>query len=121
MAWKAIGSPNLEPTLSRLLEFNKNTSEPLGVLPQFPITLGRKIASINIMVMHNLLDFSFFLDHDYIYFMKDFVSTLFWVMHFSHVGNIMIVDHLSFTNNWKTFSHPISLSVPNVQVVSHPP
>ena len=36
---QALGSPNLFPASNQLLHFNKGTSEPLGVLPQFPITL----------------------------------------------------------------------------------
>ena len=39
-------------------------------------------------------------------------------MHFPHDGNMVTIDQLSFTNNCTTFAHPISLSVPNVQVVS---
>ena len=38
-------------------------------------------------------------------------------MHFPHNGNIVTIDQLSFVNNYKTFSHLISLHVPNVQVV----
>ena len=95
-----------------------STSEPLGVLPQFPITLGGKIVSIDIMVMKDPLDFNFLLGCDYIYVMKAIIFTLFRVMHYA---NIVTIDQLSFTNNCTTFSHPISLSVPHIQVVSSPP
>ena len=33
MTWKDIGSPNLLPTPSQLLAFNRSASEPLGILP----------------------------------------------------------------------------------------
>ena len=33
----------------------------------------------------------------------------------------MTIDQLSFTNNCTTSTHPVSLSVPNVQVVSPQP
>ena len=42
-------------------------------------------------------------------------------MHFPYDENIVTIDQISFTNNCTTFSHPISLSVPNVQVLSPPP
>ena len=71
MDWKDLGSPNLVPT------FNRSNSEPLGDLPQIPITLGGKNVSINIMVVQGSLDFCLFLGHDYIYAMKDIMSTLF--------------------------------------------
>ena len=118
MAWKGLGSPNLVLASSQLLEFNRNTSEPLGFFPQMPITLGGKTVSIDIMVVKGPLDFNFLLGHDYIYSMKAIVSTLFRVMHFPHDGNIVTIDQISFTNNYTTFAHTISLSVPNMQAVS---
>ena len=113
-----LGSPNLVLASSQLLAFNKSASEPLGVLPQMPIALGGKILSIDVMVVQGPLDFNLLLGCDYIYAMKDVVPTLFRVMHFPNDRNIMTIDHLSFTNNCTTFAHTISLSVPNVQVVS---
>jgi hypothetical protein len=86
-----------------------------------PITLGGKNISIDDMVVQGRLDFNLHLGHDYIYAMKDVVSTLFRVMHFPHDGNIVTIDQLSFTNNCIMFAHRISLNVPNIQVVSPPP
>ena len=77
ITWKSIGSCNIEPTYIQLLVFNRSISEPLGVLPQFPITLGGKTINIDVMVMQGPLDFNFVLDCDYIYSMKVVVSTLF--------------------------------------------
>ena len=119
--WQDLGSPNLVPASSQLLAFNKRTSEPLGVLPQVPITLGEKNFSTDIMVMQGPLDFNFIIVHDYIYAMKVLMSTLFQVMHFPHDRNSVTIDQLSFTNNCTTFAHPISLSVPNIQVFSPSP
>lgn len=39
-AWKYLGSPYLVPVIQNLLAFNRGTSELLGILPNFPITLG---------------------------------------------------------------------------------
>ena len=117
-AWQGIGSPNLVLASSQLLAFNKNTSEPLGVLPQMPIALGGKTVFIDVMFVQGPLDFNFLLGHDYIYAMKVVMSTRFRVMYFPHDTNMVTIDQFSFTNNRTTFAHPISLSVPNIQVVS---
>jgi hypothetical protein len=67
-----------------LLPFNRRTSHPLGILPQFPITLGGKTVFIDVMVVHDPLDFYLLLGRDYVYSMKDIVSTLFRVIYFPH-------------------------------------
>ena len=76
--------------------------------------LGGKTIYIEVMVVQGPLDFNFILVHDYNYYMKDIVSTLFQVMHFPHNKNIVTINQLSLVNNCTTFAHPISLSVPNV-------
>ena len=48
------------------------------------------------MVVQGPLYFNMLLRGDYVYAMKDVVSTLFQVMHFTHDGNIMTIDQLSF-------------------------
>ena len=50
---------------------------PLGILPQFPITLEGKIVCIDVMVFKFPLDFNMLIGHDYVYTMKAVVSTLF--------------------------------------------
>jgi hypothetical protein len=75
-----------------LLDFNKKASEPLGILPQLPVTLGGKIFHIDMMVVQVPLDFNLFLRRDYVYAMKVVVSTLFRVMSFPHNRNIMTIE-----------------------------
>ena len=70
------------------------------------------------MVVQGPMDFNLILGYDYIYAMKDAMSMLIQVMHFCHNRNRVTIDQHSFTNNCTTFSHPISLSVPHVQVIS---
>jgi hypothetical protein len=94
--WKAMGSPQLVSVTHHLLDFNRISSEPLGILPQFPITLGGKIRCIDVMVVQGPLDFNLLLGWDYVYAMKVVMSTLFRVMHFPHNGNIVTIDQLSF-------------------------
>jgi hypothetical protein len=61
IAWKALGSPQLVSVTQNLLDFNRRASQPLGILPQFPVTLGGKIVFIDVMVVHDPLDFNFLL------------------------------------------------------------
>jgi hypothetical protein len=91
-AWQALGSPQLASVTQNLLDFNKWITQPLGILPQLPVTLGGKIVYIDVMVVHDPLDFNFLLGRDYVYAMKALVSTLFRVMCFPHNGNIVTID-----------------------------
>ena len=61
MAWQDLGCPQLAPVTQNLLSFNRRTSQPLGTLPQFPVTLGGKNVSIDVMVVRDPLDFALIL------------------------------------------------------------
>jgi hypothetical protein len=74
---KIFRSPQLVSMTQNLLTFEKRDSQPLGILPQFSVTLGGKMVYVNVMVFHDPLDFNFLLRRDYVYVMRDFVSTLF--------------------------------------------
>ena len=50
-AWEALGSPSLLPEMRNLTGFDKGTSRLLGILPNVPITLRRKIVYMNVMVV----------------------------------------------------------------------
>jgi hypothetical protein len=117
IAWYTLGCPQLAPVTQNLLAFNRRTSQPLGILPQFPVTLGGKTVFIDVMVVQDPLDFSLLLGWDYVYAMKDIVSTLFHVISFPHNGRIVTIDQLSFIGpDWVT-----SLSGSYMQTVSPPP
>jgi len=103
--WQALGSPQLVPVAQNLLAFDRGTSQPLGILPKFPVTLGGKTVYIDIMVVQGALDFSLLLGHDYVYAMGALVSSLFRVVCFPHEGRMVTIDRLSF----------FSPSVPPVQ------
>jgi hypothetical protein len=96
VAWYALGCLQLALVTQNLLAFNRRTSQPLGILPQFPVTLGGKTIFIDVMVVRDPLDFSFLLGWDYVYAMKSLVSTLFHVISFPHDGRIVTIDQLSF-------------------------
>jgi hypothetical protein len=117
IAWQTLGCPSLVPVTQNLLAFNRRTSQPLGTLPQFPITLGGKTVFIDVMVVQDPLDFSLLLGRDYVYAMKAIVSTLFRVISFPHYGRVVTVDQLSFIDPaWIA-----SLNGSCMQTVSPPP
>ena len=94
--WQALGSPQLVPVASNLTAFDGGTSQPLGILPKFPITLGGKTVYIDVSVTQGSLDFSLLLGRDYVYAMGALVSSLFRVVCFPHDGRIVTIDQLSF-------------------------
>ena len=57
--WQALGS--LVLVTQNLSAFNRTISEPLGILPKFPITLEGKTIYIDLMVVQGPLDFNFLL------------------------------------------------------------
>jgi hypothetical protein len=117
VAWYTLGCPQLAPITQNLLAFNRITSQPLGILPRFPITLRGKTVFIDVMVVQDPLDFSLLLGRDYVYAMKALVSTLFCVISLPHDGRIVTIDQLSFINpDWVTY-----LSGSYMQTVSPPP
>jgi hypothetical protein len=103
VAWYALGCPQLAPVTQNMLAFNRRTSQPLGILPQFPITLGGKTVFIDVMVVRDHLDFSLLLGRDYFYAIKALVSTLFHVISFHHDGIIVTIDQIScISPDWVT-------------------
>jgi hypothetical protein len=95
-SWQALRCPPLVLITQNLLSFNRRTSQPIGTLPQFLVTLGGKTVFIDVMVVQDTLDFSLLLGQDYVYAMKVIVSTLFCAISFPHDGQVMTVDQLSF-------------------------
>jgi hypothetical protein len=51
VSWYAVGCPHLALVTQNLLAFNRRTNQPLGTLPQFPVTLGGKDVFIDVMVV----------------------------------------------------------------------
>jgi hypothetical protein len=121
IAWKDLGYPQLVSVTQNLLAFNRRTSQPLGILPQFPVTLGGKTVFIDVMVVQDPLDFDLLLGRDYVYAMKAIVSTLFRVIYFPHDGRIVTIDQLSFVGPDLTINSMTSLNGSYMQMVSPPP
>jgi hypothetical protein len=119
-AWQSFGSPQLAPVTQNLLTFDRRSSQPLGILPQFSITLGGKTVYVDALVVHNPLDFNLLLGRAYVYIMRDFVFTLFRVMCFPHNGNIVTINHLSFIDPHLMVNHPPSLNGRYMSAMSAP-
>jgi hypothetical protein len=121
IAWQAFGYPQLVPVTQNLLAFNRRTSHPLGVLPQFPVTLGGKNVFIDVMVVQDPLDLDLLLGRDYVYAMKSIVSTLFCVISFPHDGRIVAIDQLSCIGTDLITNPMTSLNGSYMQMVLPPP
>ena len=52
------------PVTQNLLAFNRGTNQPLGILPQLPITLGGKFFYLNVIVVPGPLDNNLLLGRD---------------------------------------------------------
>ena len=104
--WKDLGSPQLGLVTQNLLAFDGGACPSLGVLPNFPITLGGKTVYIDVLVTQGVLDFSLLLGRDYVYAMGALISSLFCVVCFSHEGRIVIIDQLSFIGHHVPPSQP---------------
>jgi hypothetical protein len=99
LAWKYLGSTELVSTLHELLDFDRRPSEYLGILPQFPISLGGNIFLVDIRVVQGSLDLNIPFGHDYVYAMNVVVSALFRVMHFPHNERIVTINQLAYDNH----------------------
>ena len=119
--WQALGSPQLVRVAPNLTAFDGGTSQPLGILPKFPITFGGKTVYIDVSVTQGALDFSLLLGRDYAYAMGALVSSLFHVVCFPHDGRIVTIDQLSFV---RPRVPPVQLSSPpsfHPPIASAPP
>jgi hypothetical protein len=76
---------------------------------------------IDVMVVHDPLEFNLLLRRDYVYAMRYFVSTLFQVMCFPHNGNIVTINQLSFIDPHFMVNHMPSLNCRYMPAMSTPP
>jgi hypothetical protein len=76
---------------------------------------------VDVMVVHNPLDFNLILGRDNVYIMRYFVSTLFRVMFFPHNENIVTIYQLSFIEPQLLVNHSPFLNGPYIPTMSAPP
>jgi hypothetical protein len=115
---QALGYTQLVLVTQTLFSFNIRTSHPLGILPQFHVTLGGKVVFIDVMVVQDPLYFDLLFGRDYVYPMKAIVSTLFRVIYFPHDGRMVTIDQLSFVGPDLTINPMTSLNGSYMQSVS---
>jgi hypothetical protein len=118
IAWQALCYPKLVSVTQTMFAFNRRTSHPLGILLQFPVTLGGKTVFIDVMVVQDPLDFDLFHGRDYVYAMKAIVSTFFHVISFLHDGRMVIIAQISFVGPDLTINPMNSINGPYMQSVS---
>jgi hypothetical protein len=70
------------------------------------------------MVVQDPLDFDLLIGKDYVYAMKDIVSTLFRVIYFPHDGRMVTIDQISFFFPDLTINPITSLNGSYMQSVS---
>ena len=75
--WKAIGSPNINQSLTTLKAFDSRGFKPYGILNSFPVELGGKTMSIDIEFVDAPLDYNLLLDHSWFYAMFVVTSSIF--------------------------------------------
>jgi hypothetical protein len=95
--WKAINQPifSMSPTL--LIAFDGLSFQPHGIIPSFPMQLGEKTMCVKVEVVNASLDYNILLGWSCTYSMQAMVTTVFWVLLFPHEGQIVTIDHLSFS------------------------
>jgi hypothetical protein len=76
---------------------------------------------VDVMVFHDPLDLTLLLGRDYVYIMRDFISTVFRVMCFPYNENIVTIDQLTFIDLHMMVNHPPSLNGPYMPAMFAPP
>jgi hypothetical protein len=112
--WKAIGQPILSSSPTLLTSFDGKSFRPHGIIPSFPVQLGRKTVCVEVEVVDASLEHNILLVRSWTYAMQAVVTTMFQVFLFPHEDRIVTIDQLSF-------SHPDpSSGVSTVRMIDNP-
>jgi hypothetical protein len=95
--WKPIFQTILSPSPTLLTTFDSRSFQTHGIIPYFPMQLGGKTMCIEVEVVDVSLDYNLLLGRSWTYAMQAVVTTIFRVLFFSDEGQIMSIDHLSFS------------------------
>jgi hypothetical protein len=80
--WKSIGSLPLSQSMIMLTAFDGCSFRPHGILPSFPVQLGRKTVEVEVEVVDAPLDYNIFLGRNWTYAMTTIVSSIFRILCF---------------------------------------
>jgi hypothetical protein len=86
VCWKAIGQPILSTSPTLLTSFDGRSFRPHGIIPSFPMQLGRKTVCVEVEVVDVPLNYNLLLGGIWTYVMHAVVTTVFRVLLFPHKG-----------------------------------
>ena len=75
--WRAIGSSDINQSLTTLKAFDGHGFKPYGILNYFPVEMGDKTMSIDIKVVDDPLDYNLLLGHSWFYALSAVSSSIF--------------------------------------------
>ena len=107
--WKALGSPELLPSNTLLISFDRRSFYPRGILPSFEIKLVGKEVSIEIELVDAPLDYNLLLGRNWTYAMCIIPSSVFRVLIFPHEGKLVIVYQLTYTRKGRMDTYESSV------------
>jgi hypothetical protein len=96
VCWKALGSLTLSKSSNMLTTFDGHSFRPHGILATFSVQLGGKTVEVEVEVVDAPLEYNLLLGRNWTYAMFVIVSFIFCTLCFTHEGNIVMIDHLSF-------------------------
>jgi hypothetical protein len=96
VCWKALDSLTLSKSSNTLSTFDGHSFRPHGILPTFLVLLGGKTVEVEVEVVDAHLEYNLLLGRNWTYAMIFIVSFIFCTLWFTHEGDIVTIDQLSF-------------------------
>ena len=94
--WKQLGSPELAPSTITLRAWDGHASQPIGLFPNYPITLSGKNFCVDVEFIDAPLDYNILLGCSYTYAMSAIPSAVHRKIFFPHNGKIVTIDQLTY-------------------------
>jgi hypothetical protein len=94
--WKAFGSPILSKSSNMLATFDGHSFHPHGILPTFSVQLSGKMVEVEAEVVDVPLEYNLLLGRNWTYAVIVIVPFILCTLCFTHEGNIVMIDQLSF-------------------------
>jgi hypothetical protein len=87
-----------------LTAFDGNYFRTHGILPTFPVQLGKNTVEVKVEVVDAPLNYNILLGCNWNYAMTTIVSLIFHMLCFPHEGKVVKIDQLSFVHPGPTAS-----------------
>jgi hypothetical protein len=114
--WKALGSLTLSNSLNMLTAFDGHSFCPHGIIIAFLVQLGGKMVEVEVSVVDVPLDYNLLLGCNWTYAMVVVVLYIFRTLCFSHQGEIVTIDLLSFA--YSSLNASIGPSIPVIKILN---